>query len=296
VLGIIGVNSSFVASTVVPLLQKTKTAFASVSVPPELLSPPRDGIYKTIAKEDQQGAAQVDFVANLARSGDLPKTPRVALLRFDSPASVAWAKGAKARAAKDGVSIVADQNYPLGGKDVSSQAIKIAASHADVILLYILPAEASMVLNAVNNAGVGHDVPMVGYFADSSRQFLEQMSGRPYYGLADYNATATGPLAAQIAADAKRVGASPDEGLFNEGYALGLLAQAALEKCGKSCNRSSFNDALGGLSSDLDGFGFGPFAVTADQHAGLTKVAFVKLEGGKVVQAGEPISLTSSGT
>ena len=77
VLGVLGVNSSFVASTVAPLLQKTKTPMASVAFPPELVSPPRDGIYMTIAKQDAQGAAQIDFVKQLSQSGRLPKGPRV---------------------------------------------------------------------------------------------------------------------------------------------------------------------------------------------------------------------------
>jgi len=198
VLGVLGVNSSFVASTVAPLLQKTKTPMASVAFPPELVSPPRDGIYMTIAKQDAQGAAQIDFVKQLSQSGRLPKNPRVALLRFDSPASQPWAKGAKSAAAKDGLDVVTDQAYALGAKDVSSQAIRIAGAHADVVLLFILPTEASMVLNAANAAGLGHSVPMVGFFAASSKQFMQQMHGRPYYGLADFNYTNGSPLAAHI--------------------------------------------------------------------------------------------------
>jgi len=291
ILGVIGVNSSFVDSTVVPLVKQSKTPLVSTSFPPELLNPPQAGVYNVVAEPEAQGAAQVDFLSQLVRSGDLPKNARVAILRFDSPLSQGWAAGAKNQAKQDGLDVVTEQSYALGATDVSSQSIRLAGAHPDAILLFVLPSEASMVVNAFNNAGVKSDVPMVGYFADSSKEFLEQMKGRPYYGLADYNFTSDSPLAAQIEADARRAGVNPNGGLFLEGYALGLMTRAALQQCGKDCDRASFAKALDGLSTDLDGFAFGSFAFSPDDHVGISDVAFVKLEGDKVVQAGDPVSL-----
>jgi branched-chain amino acid transport system substrate-binding protein len=288
-IGVVGVNSTFVASTLAPFMEKSETALISSSYPPELLEPARTGVYMALAQQDTQGAAQVHFAAQLAARGKLPRSPRIALLRFDSPGSEAWADGASEQAKDDGLEVVTDQAYALGAKDVSSQAIRIASTGADVILLYILPSEASMVQNAIDNAGVSKDVPMIGYFAASSKEFMEQMHGRPYYGLADYNYTAGSPLSKQVTEDAKRAGADPDAGLFLEGYAFGLIAEEALKKCGADCDRAGFVDALSSLRTDLGGFAFGEFGFSKDHRAGVGSVAFVKLDGDKVVQMGDPV-------
>src|SRR4051812_17527318 len=294
ILGVIGVNSAFVASTVVPLVEKTKTPLVSTSYPPELLNPPRDGVFNVVAEPKAQGAAQVNFLSQLVASGKLPKNPRVAILRFDSPLSKGWAAGAREQAKRDSLGVVTEQTYALGATDVSSQAIRVAGSRPDAILLFILPSEASMVVNAFNNAGVRKTVPAVGYFADSSKEFLQQMQGRPYYGLADYNFTADAPLTKQIEGDAKRIKVNPNQGLFLEGYALGLVTEAVLKACGKDCDRASFAKALNGLNTNLGGFAHGSFTFSPDKHVGITDVAFVKYENGQVERVGDPVTVSAA--
>lgn len=291
VLGILGVNSSFSAAALAPLVQAAGMPLVSSAVPDNLLSPPRKGIFMTVVSMAAQGAAGVQFIKSLAAAGKLPSSPKVGILRYDSPATQSWHQGILDEAKKLGLPVVADEVYALTGNDMSPQVARIAGTHPDVMMTYTLLTQGSLIKSTFATAGIPLTTPQIGYNWLGSKAFLSQFPDDVFYAPTGWNAGRNSPLESQIVEDAKRANVKPDGGSFVEGYAIGLLVKDVLEKCGADCDRSKFLKTLDGFNSDLGGFSLGRFVYTPTYHAGFTKLGFVTVEKGELTQVGSTIPL-----
>ncbi len=291
VLSIIGVNSSLSAAAVGPLVESAQMPMISDAVPQNLLAPPRTGIFMANVSFATQGVAGVQFIKNLIAAGKAPSSPKVAILRYDSPATQSWHEGVVNEAKAQGLTIVADEVYALTGSDISPQVVRIASTHPDVMLTYSLLTQGSLIKSTFATAGIPITTPQIGYNFVASKAFLGQFPDGAFYAPTGWNGGKGSQLEAQIAEDAKRANVVADGGSFFEGYGVALVAKAVLEKCGADCDRVAFLKTLDGLSSDLGGFAFAPFNYTPTYHSGFTKLGFVTVDKGELVQVGPAIAV-----
>lgn len=291
-LGLVGINSSFVASALAPLLEQYKAPVVAAGVPDNLVIPVQKYIFMTVAMLGKQGAAQVAFVASTAGEEGIPKNPKVAILHFDSPAATVWAQEAKAELKKVDLDLVAEQAFAIGVSDISAQANRIAQAQPDVVISFLIAPQVSMVSKALNAANLPDSVPLVQYSYGSAEKTMAAAGKRPYLALTDYDASAGGKITKQMTDDAKAIKVDPTEGAFVDGYAQGLIVLDALKRCGSDCTRVKFYDTLNKTDTDLDGFAFGQVVYNEKSHSGIKKVGFQKLDSAKkVVLVGDPQSI-----
>ena len=291
ILSIIGVNSSLSAAAVGPLVESAQMPMISDAVPQNLLNPPRTGIFMANVSFATQGIAGVQFIKSLIEAGKAPSSPKVAILRYDSPATQSWHEGVVNEAKALGFTVVADEVYALTGSDISPQVVRIANARPDVMMTYSLLTQGSLLKSTFATAGIPITTPQIGYNFVASKAFLGQFPDNAFFAPTGWNGGKGSPLEAQIAEDAKRVNVTADGGSFFEGYGIVLVAKAVLDKCGADCNRATFLKTLDNLTSDLGGFAFGTFNYTSNYHSGFTKLGFVTVEKGELVQVGPAIAV-----
>lgn len=86
----------------------------------------------------------------------------IAVLAADAEFSQNVANEARAQAKAMGMRVVYDQNYPPSTVDFSSMVRSVRAAKPDVVFIGAYPSDASGIVRAVNEIGVGDSVKMIG--------------------------------------------------------------------------------------------------------------------------------------
>lgn len=277
-LALVGLNSSFIVSALVPLADTYKAAMLSPGVPDNLLTPVPKYLYMTIAGFGAQAIAMAEFAAAQAGKNGLPAKPRILSLHYDSPAATQWEAALEPALKRLGLELVDEQRFSNVATDVSAQAARVAEARPDIILGFILPNQMPLVNGALKAAGVNPAVPVINFTFGSAEAVLNAVgTERPYIAVANFNMTTDGKMASQARADAQAINVNPASGAYAEGYAQGLIVIDVLKRCGANCTREGFLAAMNQTKSDLGGFAFGPVVFTEQDHAGLSTVGLQKI-------------------
>ena len=196
---------------------------------------------------------------------------RIAILAANAASTSDFIAQVKASVSRyPGWSVVDTQLMPIAVTDVTAQALSIAQSKPNFVVMLHNDSGAAVAVPGLRRAGV--TVPIVNaHVPPASFQKLDDAN---YYGVDGY----ADPLMTNIPAvqtmnsRAKEYGQSSNDvgEYFTTGYVAGTVVQKALEACGKNCTPPEFSKALESLHSLNDGGLSGPAGFSASDHELLT--------------------------
>lgn len=160
------VNSS-VALAVGPIYNRCGlTEVISYASNPKITTAGYTNVFRTIPNDDMLSAADVDAAVQVAGKS------KIAIIWSNDDYGQGLFAGAKAEAAKLGVSIVADQSFTSGStKDFSSILTKIKGSNPDALLLMTTYSDAGLLANQARQAGI--DAQIVVPTGSNTPQFIK---------------------------------------------------------------------------------------------------------------------------
>lgn len=280
---ILGPGNSLIDAAIYPLATAAHIPVTPVGAPDSQLVP---GTVMFQYGPSAQGEAKtmVDFAASLVKSGKLTSV-KIATVPYASPAGESWVTHVKDYAKADGLTFSADIPVAPTATDYSSVATKFVSSGANIIFTEVAGASTTMLMQALNAAGVSNTTPLVGY----SWSIAPSLPWSNFQAVADYRVLGDYPGVKKYAAAMKAGGYSVTAPFMNEGYADAELVLAALKSCGYPCNASQLYDQLNKTNTTLGGFAFGPVVWSPTYRSGPTALAMAKYnEKGEVQSYAAP--------
>lgn len=289
----VGWVGSVAAAAVIDPADRAGIAVMTTSAPSELVQEARPSVFATVATLNAQGRAGLDFIKARVDAGELPENPTISVFHYSSPAGQAWMADVEDYAGELGLSFTEVTTGDVGAANLSSQAIRIAGSDPDAVLLFVGP-DALTLANALDAAGLDRDTYLVNYSFGASPAVLGGYEG---LGFTNYVAVANWRLQtednagiAEFLADVEAIGGDPTQSGVQDGYAYGLIAAAILADCGHPCDRAAFLAAANQASIELD-VAFGPIEYTETDREGITAVRFVTMTDGEIAYVGDPVPI-----
>jgi branched-chain amino acid transport system substrate-binding protein len=267
VLAVFGVQGSLVTPLLGPLAPREKVAVVAQAYVSSLVSQPQPYAFARDMSPVTSAKLQVSFLQKLAQAAPT-STPKVGILSIDTPAAQEFRDAVQAEVKKLGWSVADSEQLALAATDGSAQASKMAAAHPDFIVSLMLDPQVSLMVPALRQQGIR--APVVEGFYGSSSDTFATVNDPDFYairGVVSVNDPGL-PAAATMRQRAKEAGQANNAhgSEFVLGYVSGMVLQAALQKCGPSCDGEGFNKALESVNNvDTQGLS-GPVGFTPDKH------------------------------
>jgi ABC-type branched-subunit amino acid transport system substrate-binding protein len=202
-------------------------------------------------------------------------------------------------------SVVSRQSYEPTNIDISAQVSAIAASKADIVVLFTIPAFTALfrlnMLKANYNpqlavSNVGSDpITLTGLLEAFAKQGGATIQGNPLIQgiVTDSYATPVGDTTNSWTVLFKKIHDQyipnlPFDGNVGYGMSAAYLFVQALQAAGQNPTRQSIVKAI--ESSHFSGPGLVPFAFSASSHAGYTGVQIGTITGSAIVSSGQPMT------
>ena len=291
---VVGVTASTASSAMAPLANSDHIPLLSTDLATTLLSPPQPYIFTSDANYANYAAAQVGIVKQLAAAGKLPKTPRIAILSFSTPAGQSWAASVLPAAAKDGFPVVAQLATLPSSTNYGPQAASIASSKPNVILDIVNEAALAALVPAMQSAGVSNSTLLVGFISDTQLSFMKALGWPDFISMSPDNFPQSSHAAVLNSPrnEAKTFNVDPNQTLYLQGYAAGLIALNALARCGYPCNGQKMKKAIQTTNLNTKGLSTSNLIINTTNHAAVHSVTFLGVDplSGKLEVVGKPIS------
>jgi ABC-type branched-subunit amino acid transport system substrate-binding protein len=255
-----------------PFAARAKLPFVVGAVPDSLVVPARPYLFSTNLPHSAAGVIQAEFARQLMADAGVTKA-RVATINNNSPGSHDFALVVKRKVAALGWTLVTAQEHTPGTTDFSAETAAIARAKPDVIISEAVTGEITAIAKDLRQRGV--KAPIVTSYVAADDSAFSQLNDPAFYAPRSWVYPKDDQ---QVSADAKAAGVEADEvtTYFTHGYGMGILLEAALKKCGKTCDREGFRKALEGVNS-LDTKGLsGPTSLGPDDHILLASAKVYK--------------------
>jgi branched-chain amino acid transport system substrate-binding protein len=282
VVGVIGSYASSISLAVSEITERAGIPMITHSFADQITSRGYKYIFKVSAPAGDYGRAQFDYAIALAKKAGQPVS-KVAIFYEDTAYGTAQAKGLREAANKAGVSIVADEAYPLGITDVAPLINKLRSSGAEIVFPVSYFNDALQIIRAMRQQKI--DIPVVGGAAgyimpDFHKGLGEYTDG--VFSISDANYDLAPELAALYK---KKYGVFMTDATIMYGAALEHMA-AAIDAA-KSRDPDKIRDAIASLKRCNQGFASGIpggcTAFNADGSASTTFPIFVEWHGEELV-------------
>jgi branched-chain amino acid transport system substrate-binding protein len=238
----------------------------SLGGPTNLLYPASELNFSYGLLQQDEADEMVSVLHELAAEKHITNA-RIAILAANASSTsdfIAQVKSSVSRYA--GWKVVDTQLMPIAVTDVTAQALSIAQSKPDFVVMLHNDSGAAVAVPGLRRAGV--TVPIVNAHVPPAS--FTKLDDANYYGVDGY----ADPLMTNVPAirimnsRAKAYGQSKNDvgEYFTSGYVAGLVVQKALEACGKNCTPPQFSRALESLHSLNDGGLSGPAGFSASDH------------------------------
>lgn len=245
VVGISGLNGSSIQEAALPLIERDNMPL----VGPQSnvkggLVPLHESIFYIVPPYADQADVIVGYMAE--RTGKT--APNVAIFRLTASSGIEMDELMKARIAKAGGKIVADEQMDVTATSADAQVQKIVAAKPDWILVHSSPTQGAAVMKALQKLGA--KIPLISTFAAGGPTVYDAVP-KEYGQLFEYTAPTTPsdievPGTEQLIADAEKYGYGDEAGnsSFAIGYIAGMTAVEGLKNAGADLNRESFMKGL----------------------------------------------------
>jgi branched-chain amino acid transport system substrate-binding protein len=291
-IAVFGLQTSPVAGALAPAAAQQKILQMGIGAPDSFVIPAQPYIYSVQVGAGDMADTMIDFVQNvLIKNGTVPATPKVAVLVNNSTTSANMAKIFQSEFQRLGWKSSVSLGIDNTATDATSQDSQIASANPDVVLAAILDNTAPFVVHGLQTRG--WDKPFVAYVGASSEGTFTGLQDANYYGMRTYAypKDASIPAAVQMLKDAGKSGVTTglDSTFFTTGYVMGIVAIAALQKCGEPCTGEKYNAAMDKLG-DVDAKGLaGTLHIDSTHHRAINSVRFYHWtsQSGHSVAAGD---------
>jgi ABC-type branched-subunit amino acid transport system substrate-binding protein len=296
-LGIFGGLESNVWGSVAPLAAQNKILQFTVGLTDNYVTPPQPYLYSMQLGQSQYALSEVRFIQKYLIPNKLvPANPTVGIFRYTSAASTELSAAIRAQAGQLGYRVVAEETFPQGATDVSSQASSIAQKNPDVLLGALLDVNAPLVMRSLREKG--WKGPWVGHGGASGESTFKALNDPLYFSNRAYVLPGTPelPAAVEMANRARSTNntAGIDVPTFVQGYLTGWFAVEALKRCSDPCDSVKFNTAMESVGTiDTKGIN-ADVAINPQRHRapGATIVWRWDSAKGRTVAAGDWVTTT----
>ena len=210
-------------------------------------------------------------------------------------------KGVRKGLEGSNVDVVAVESYDpinlLG--DVTGQTQRLKNSGAEVIVAYALPAQAASLVKTAREV-LNWDAPIVISGINASDAFVQLAGAKNAEGIVTvlfgHQAWETDNPGVQQFLDVmqKYAPGKPTENFTEYGYFIGELTVEGLKRAGRNLTRETFLDALESIRGYQCSVCFAPVSMSPTDHRPIEVEVYVKLQEGKWVPFGEPVSFEST--
>jgi ABC-type branched-subunit amino acid transport system substrate-binding protein len=291
-----GFTASAPSAGAAPLAGQLQIPMLATSLANTFLHPVQPYVYTSDADYAKYAAAQVNIVKQLAGTGTVPSSPRIAVFNFATPAGQAWHDAIVPVIKADGFQLVDQEATSPASTDYGPQVARLAAAKPDAILDIINSTGITALTNAMIAAGMPSATLIVGFPSTTSLAFMKALPWKSFIAMS----TANFPLNSnvQVLKDARteaaKLGADPNVLLYLVGYMQALVVVDALKRCGYPCSATQMQAALDKTDLDTHGLSFGKLAFSSSNHAAVTTVGFLKVDSsGSAVTVGKPIDFAT---
>jgi len=282
VLAVLGASSSGPSMAMIKTAQSEKIPMISLAAASSIVEPvaERQWIFKTA----QSDIVMVNKIMDYLKKNNLTK---IAFMHMNNAYGDNGKKAITAATKDSGVTIVAEEKFDAGDKDMTPQLTRVKASGAQAVIVWAIPPSASILTK--NYKDLGLSIPLIHSHGVGNQNFIDLAQGA-----ADGVILPIGKLtvAEQIAGSdpqkkvledyiadySKRYNKQPNSFGGYAWDALSLLVNA-IEKAGP--DRAAIRDALE-KTQGLTGIS-GVFNMSAQDHNGLKEdsAVLVTIENGK---------------
>lgn len=286
--GVVGIFGLSLSSTQGPVLTETRKAgvpvATSFSAILDALPPAQPYTYSTGVVFEVAGEAIGHLAQRIVPNG------KVVGMTFDSVGGRAAMRHNMEIARKLGYSWD-EVIFPIRTSDFTPFAQTAAGMKPDIVVGHYGAGQNVGMIPALRAAGYMGPYIIASYGASEvTAEEAATLAGSPdnIYMVSRYvPGTADAPGLAALKAAAEKYGVSDPNSMHVTGWVLGMLAGAALEKCGADCTRDKLDTALASAEIDTQGLTGGPITMTADDHYGPTYWGLYKWDGEQLVQEGD---------
>ncbi|MCO5065291.1 MAG: ABC transporter substrate-binding protein [Rhizobiaceae bacterium] len=284
VIGIFGLSLS---STHGPTFAETRQAgipvVTSFSGIIDALPPAKPYSYSTGVMFEVAGEAIATLSKQIAPSG------KVVGVTFDSVGGRAALRHNQLMAQKLGYQW-GEVIFPVRTADFTPFAQAIVNEKPDIVVGHYGAEQNLGVIAALRATGYTGPYVIASYGASEAtvQQAAEQSGDAENLYMVSRYAPATheGAGIAALRQAAEAAGVTPTS-MHVTGWALGMVAEEALKKCGASCDKAGLDKALQQVNIDTQGLTGGPIEMSADDHYGPTYWKLYKWDGEKLVGTGD---------
>lgn len=155
-----------------PIIQNYKIPTINYSVGWEILEAPIDYMYLPFGSYRLDSEAVLGYIKAIHKGKEPPK---VGLLTYNNAYGRSIHKPSKDYAAKNGINIVAIEEFPPQTVDLSTELLRLQRSGAEYIFMQILPAA---IINAFRSADrIKYDPPFLGTWTATDPDFFRMGKG-----------------------------------------------------------------------------------------------------------------------
>jgi branched-chain amino acid transport system substrate-binding protein len=210
-------------------------------------------------------------------------------------------KGLRAGIEGSGVQIVDLEKYDVVQSDVSAQTQRLRNAGADIVAVFAIPPQAASLVNTARDT-LSWDVPIVVSNINCSDIFLMLAGAKnsegiisSTFGYQAYNTDIPGVQKYEKIWDKFQNGASGPMSNFElYGMAMAEATVWDLEMAGKDLTRETFLDAAESECNVWCSTCFSPVSTSPTDHKVSETVVINKVENGKWVAVGDPVSYEST--
>ncbi len=239
---VLGAWASAVTIPSMQVAERYRTPFVVTSAVTDSITEQKlQYVFRVSPKGSWAARDVADFIAYLKTKGG--KVDKVGLIYEDGPFGQTVSKGYKAMLPEKGITIVAEESFRSGSPDLSTQAAKLKASGADLVLNVSYVDDESVLLRAF--AAQNYKPYVVGYGGGHVHPTLLKLGSlvEGTFGIVEWMADVAKPASADfVKAFEKTYGEAP---LSNSAQAYAATWAAALAAdAAKSTDRTALRDAL----------------------------------------------------
>jgi len=262
VVAITGMLVSNICAAAAPQGEQYQVPFVCNNAAEDLTKPAKPYIFVSTMGAGDEAKPAVEVAKSLVKTS----TPKFAAVTLASAAIASYRTGVKALAAKQGWTLVGDEQVPLTASDVSAQATKIEAGKPDVIIAGLTDPLIAILMRKLAADGV--NIPVVDYDGMTFTG-LQQIASPNLYALNTYafaTSSSKDKGVVDYVAVMKEAGVDPNAPFVNRGYTQGLIIASALKSCKDACTGVLLQAQLDKLNIQTNGFTSGPIAFSSSNH------------------------------
>lgn len=273
---ILGNVSSVVWATTAPMAEELEVAQIAGGAVDSFVYPPQPYLYRYLQSAVMAADGMTDFA--MQTLGD--EEPRLAVIRYDSAGTDAWAEAIEENLSDLGTELtVEEQRFPADATDLSPAAAAVAGSNPNLVLSVLTDTQAPLAVEALRNRG--YEGPIVNWVG-ISESTLAAVGDPEFYVIRD-TVPPVHPEAARMQECGEVAGVAGDmeHDFTTNGWLAAQATHEALLECGYPCSGPEFNEAIlrvGEMETEgLSGPGWG---VSEDTHIFSDTVSIWHLEDG----------------